>query len=80
MSGEPKYQARCHKVGEQNLPMQMQMIKTWLPVVTGMLCFGLGVGLMAVYGFFVAPLSQEFGVGVAVLNIGPVANESVLLR
>ncbi len=38
-----------------------------------MLCFGLGVGLMSVYGFFVEPLSQEFGVGVAVLNIGPVA-------
>jgi len=38
-----------------------------------MLCLGLGVGLMGVYGFFVAPLSQEFGVGVAVLNIGPVA-------
>jgi predicted MFS family arabinose efflux permease len=38
-----------------------------------MLCFGLGVGLMAVYGFFVEPLSREFGVGVAVLNIGPVA-------
>jgi predicted MFS family arabinose efflux permease len=51
----------------------MQILKTWLPVVTGMLCMGLGVGLMAVYGFFVAPLSQEFGVGVAVLNIGPVA-------
>jgi len=49
------------------------ILKTWLPVVTAMLCFGLGVGLMAVYGFFVAPLSQEFGVGVAVLNIGPVA-------
>ena len=51
----------------------MLILKTWLPVVTAMLCFGLGVGLMAVYGFFVAPLSQEFGVGVAVLNIGPVA-------
>jgi predicted MFS family arabinose efflux permease len=51
----------------------VQIIKTWLPVIAGMLCFGLGVGLMAVYGFFVEPLSREFGVGVAVLNIGPVA-------
>jgi predicted MFS family arabinose efflux permease len=33
----------------------------------------LGPGMMAIYGFFVEPLSQEFGVGVAVLNVGPVA-------
>jgi predicted MFS family arabinose efflux permease len=51
----------------------MQIIRTWLPVVTSMLCMGLGVGLIGVYGFFVEPLSKEFGVGVAVLNIGPVA-------
>ncbi len=51
----------------------MQILKTWLPVFTGMFCFGLGIGLMAVYGFFVEPLSREFGVGVAILNIGPVA-------
>jgi predicted MFS family arabinose efflux permease len=38
-----------------------------------MVCMGLGAGLMGVYGFFVAPLSEEFGVGAAVLNIGPVA-------
>ncbi len=49
------------------------MLKTWLPAISGMFCFGLGVGLIGVYGFFVAPLSKEFGVGVAVLNIGPVA-------
>jgi predicted MFS family arabinose efflux permease len=49
------------------------MLKTWLPVLTGMCCLGLGPGVMAVYGFFVEPLSQEFGVGVAVLNTGPVA-------
>src|SRR5262249_2075872 len=51
----------------------MQTIKTWLPAIAGMFCLGLGVGLMGIYGFFVQPLSQEFGVGVAVLNIGPVA-------
>jgi len=51
----------------------MQTLKSWLPAFTGMFCLGLGVGLMSVYGFFVKPLSQEFGVGVAVLNIGPVA-------
>jgi predicted MFS family arabinose efflux permease len=51
----------------------MAILKTWPPVVAGMLCLGLGIGLMAVYGFFVEPLSREFGVGAAVLNIGPVA-------
>lgn len=49
------------------------MTKTWLPVITGMCCLGLGPGIMAIYGFFVQPLSQEFGVGVAVINAGPVA-------
>ena len=47
--------------------------KTWLPALTGMTCLGLGAGLISVFGFFVAPLSQEFGVGVATINIGPVA-------
>lgn len=49
------------------------MLRTWLPVITGMCCLGLGPGIMAIYGFFVQPLSQEFGVGVAVINAGPVA-------
>jgi predicted MFS family arabinose efflux permease len=48
-------------------------MKTWAPAITGMLCLGLGPGLIGIYGFFVEPLSKEFGVGVAVLNIGPVA-------
>lgn len=51
----------------------MQILRTWLPAFTGMACLGLGAGLIGIYGFFVAPLSQEFGVGAAVLNIGPVA-------
>lgn len=51
----------------------MQNVKTWMPAVTGMFCLGFGAGLIGIYGFFVEPLSKEFGVGVAVLNIGPVA-------
>jgi predicted MFS family arabinose efflux permease len=51
----------------------MQTMKTWAPAITGMLCLALGPGLIGIYGFFVEPLSREFGVGVAVLNIGPVA-------
>lgn len=38
-----------------------------------MLCLCLGAGLIGVYGFFVQPLSDEFGVGAAVINIGPAA-------
>lgn len=49
------------------------MLKTWLPALTGMCCLALGPGIMAIYGFFVQPLSQEFGVGAAVINAGPVA-------
>ena len=49
------------------------MLKTWLPVLTGMCCLAFGPGIMGIYGFFVEPLAQEFDVGVAVLNLGPVA-------
>lgn len=38
-----------------------------------MTCLGLGAGLIGIYGFFVPALSREFGVGVATLNVGPVA-------
>jgi len=48
-------------------------LKTWLPALTGMTCLGLGAGLIGVYGFFVEHLSREFGVGVATINMGPVA-------
>lgn len=51
----------------------MQTLKTWMPAVAGMFFLGLGAGLIGIYGFFVEPLSREFGVGVAVLNLGPVA-------
>ncbi|MEZ5570451.1 MAG: MFS transporter [Halioglobus sp.] len=51
----------------------MQTLKTWLPVFVGICCLALGPGMMAIYGFFVEPLSKEFGVGVVVLNVGPVA-------
>jgi len=38
------------------------------------MCFlGLGPGLIGIYGFFVEPLSREFGVGAAIINIGSVA-------
>ena len=45
----------------------------WLPAFSGMACLGFGAGLIGIYGFFVEPLSREFGVGVATINIGPVA-------
>ena len=48
-------------------------VRSWLPAITGMVCLGLGAGLIGIYGFFVEPLSVEFGVGVATLNMGPVA-------
>lgn len=51
----------------------MNGLRVWLPALSGMICLGLGAGLIGVYGFFVQPLSEEFGVGAAVINIGPVA-------
>ena len=49
----------------------MQTLKTWLPAFSGMTCLGFGAGLISIYGFFVEPLSREFGVGVAAINMGP---------
>jgi len=48
-------------------------MKQWLPAVAGMACLGLGPGLIGVYGFFTEYLADEFDVGVATINIGPVA-------
>ncbi|MFT4613745.1 MAG: putative MFS family arabinose efflux permease [Bacteroidia bacterium] len=50
-----------------------ESLKFWLPAASGMVCLALSAGLIGIYGFFVEPLSQEFGVGVAILNMGPVA-------
>ncbi len=44
----------------------------WLPAFIGMVCQGLGIGLIAIYGFFQIPLSDTFEVGAATINIGPV--------
>lgn len=53
-------------------PTLVQAFRTWLPALAGMTCFGLGAGLVGIFGFFVAPLSREFDVGVATLNMAPV--------
>ena len=48
-------------------------VRTWLPAISGMVCLGLGAGLIGIYGFFVEDLSREFAVGAATINIGPIA-------
>ena len=48
-------------------------MRQWVPAFSAMACLGFGVGLLGIYGFFVEPLSREFNVGVAAINIGPVA-------
>jgi len=44
----------------------------WLSALVCSMCQVFGIGLIGVYGFFVEPLSGEFGVGVATINVGPV--------
>jgi predicted MFS family arabinose efflux permease len=51
----------------------MGALKFWFPAVAGMLCLGLGAGLIGIYGFFVRPLTEEFGVGATLINLGAVA-------
>lgn len=38
-----------------------------------MICLALGAGLIGIFGFFAEPLSREFNVGIATVNIAPVA-------
>lgn len=47
-------------------------LKPWYTALVGAVCQVFGIGLLGVFGFFVAPLSQEFEVGVATINVGPV--------
>ncbi len=49
------------------------MLRTWFPAITGMVCLGLGAGLIGIYGFFAPYLAETFDVGIATVNIGPVA-------
>jgi predicted MFS family arabinose efflux permease len=51
----------------------LQQLRGWGPVFAGMTCMALSAGLIGIYGFFVEHLSAEFGVGVATINLGPVA-------
>ena len=47
-------------------------LRSWLPALVSSVCQVFGIGLLGVFGFFVAPLTQEFGVGVATINLGAV--------
>ncbi|TDG15485.1 MFS transporter [Seongchinamella unica] len=51
----------------------MRSLRAWLPAMAGMTCLGLGAGLISLFGFFVEPVAAEFAVGVATINIAPVA-------
>ena len=51
----------------------METLKYWFPAIAGMLCLGLGAGLIGIYGFFVKPVTEEFGVGATLINLGAVA-------
>ena len=44
----------------------------WSPALATMLCQGLGIGLIGVFGFFIEPLANEFNASVASINIAPV--------
>jgi MFS family permease len=42
----------------------------WLPSGVAFFCQAMGIGILGIFGFFVAPLAAEFGAKVAVLNTG----------
>lgn len=46
-------------------------MKHWFPALVGFLCQALGMGLVGIFGFFVLPLSREFDVGAATINLAP---------
>ena len=50
---------------------QSSGLKVWLPALVSLVCLGLGMGLMGIYGFFADPLTEEFGISRAAFNAGP---------
>lgn len=51
--------------------MPVNSFKFWIPALACMVCQGLGMGLVGIYGFYVDPLAQEFDVSRATINFGP---------
>ena len=47
-------------------------IRFWSTAIAGMFCLCFGMGLMSIFGFFVNPLAEDFGVGRAAITAGPI--------
>lgn len=44
----------------------------WLPAIAALICLGLGMGIMSVFGFFIDPLAEEFSVSRATITSAPI--------
>ncbi len=52
--------------------MQSINVKFWMPALVCMLCQGLGIGLVGIFGFFVDPLANEYAVSRTSINSAPI--------
>lgn len=51
---------------------RMSIARYWVPAVAALICLGLGMGIMSVFGFFIDPLAEEFAVSRATITTAPV--------
>lgn len=51
---------------------RMSIARYWVPAGAALICLGLGMGIMSVFGFFIDPLAEEFAVSRATITTAPV--------
>lgn len=47
-----------------------KLMKQWSTAMAAMVFQALGMGLISVYGFYISPVSQQFNVSIATMNLG----------
>lgn len=50
----------------------ISLIRYWSTAIACLFCLCFGMGLMSIFGFFVNPLAEEFGVGRATITAAPI--------
>lgn len=51
---------------------RLSQARYWLPAAAALICLGLGMGIMSVFGFFIDPLAETFNVSRATITTAPV--------
>ena len=50
----------------------VSVARYWVPALASLICLGLGMGIMSVFGFFIDPLAETFNVSRATITSAPI--------